>query len=175
MPLEGKGSFQLDHDHVIHVTTDVRFASLFAAGAAGGGCGDLYEVEVEELSPDPDTQFDACWLASAATVLRVVRHGVTTPDAPYRTDFWPLVVKTLQERQPGNRSLAPGVTLGCLAAESRKTCSAGASIHQGAGRPSSCGGARAASAEERREEEACPAPSSEYPDGIIGKPDKALQ
>jgi hypothetical protein len=100
MPLEGQGSFVLDHDHFVHLTTDETFARLFAAGAPGGGCGDLYEVEAENLGPDPDTQFEVCWIAPSAAVVRVVERAVAEPPAPYRDSFWPLVLKELRAREP---------------------------------------------------------------------------
>jgi hypothetical protein len=103
MPLDGQGAFILNHDHYVHLTSDENFARLFAAGAPGGGCGDLYEVEHEgTLEPDPDTQFGVCSLAGSAIVVRVVERAVAEPPAPYRDAFWPLVLMELRARRPAS-------------------------------------------------------------------------
>ena len=65
------------------MTTDAEEAAVYAALAAPGGRGDVYEVEpVGELEPDsaaaPGT---ASYATPAATVVRVIRRGVPVEEA----------------------------------------------------------------------------------------------
>ena len=74
-----------DHSRAdrVYVTTDADEAAVYAALAAPGGYGDVYEVEpLGELQPDPpDLAGTGSFATRAARILAIVRRRVPPEDA----------------------------------------------------------------------------------------------
>jgi hypothetical protein len=63
----------------VYATTELRFARVYAALAPFGGCGDVYEIELDApIEPDgdeADARHDSVW-APSATVVQVIECHV---------------------------------------------------------------------------------------------------
>jgi uncharacterized protein len=101
---------------VVHLTTNEAFARFFAAGAPGGGRGDLYEVEPdprESLRPDPDLAGkpwgEGAFIARTARVVRIVARGIPEPPDTYSGGIWSIACVGLR-----TRLLAPPAPLAAI-------------------------------------------------------------
>ncbi len=84
----------------VYLTTDLEEATVYAALAPRGGCGDVYEVEPMD-EPEPDQSCadgTATFTTRAAIVVAVVRRDVDVEEAAARMRRLLLALST--ERRP---------------------------------------------------------------------------
>jgi hypothetical protein len=89
----------------VYATTELRFARVYAALAPFGGCGDVYEVELDApIKPDgdeADTSHDSV-CAPSATVVQVIECHVDLDVAreELAAQILALVGRNARERRP---------------------------------------------------------------------------